>query len=148
MRTPENETIHGECPHNEHHSRKYMAWCIYTNTCNLDYRVGRLALVFALPASDEVPIPRVMTLVQRFSPIPETTNGASGFYRVKKLMSRGLPRFEVVATSQVARLCSLAPRIEGPAARGVEGNKSLVHYDQFYINTYRNPRDFLFVHAN
>ncbi|KAG9089800.1 hypothetical protein FRC06_001389 [Ceratobasidium sp. 370] len=70
--------------------------------------VGRLALLFALKPSFEVPEPRLMAYVQRFSKIPSTPSHTSGFYGVGKLFDRGIPRtprYEVIAASQIARPC-------------------------------------------
>lgn len=94
-----------------------------------------------------MPDPPLMAYVQRFTTIPHVTSGVSGFYAVSKSQHRGSPRYEVVAASQIARPCPLSPIIKGRASRGVEGHESLDHYDSFYINKFRRPRDFSFIHS-
>ncbi|KAG9091599.1 hypothetical protein FS749_016423 [Ceratobasidium sp. UAMH 11750] len=110
-----------------------------------NYAVGRLLLLFALKPSHEVPHPLLMAYVQRFSAIPQTPSGNNGFYAVAKMQRRGSPCYEAIAASQIARPCPLAPRFKGPAARGVVGHESLEHYQEFYINRYRTPRNFFFL---
>ncbi|KAG9088843.1 hypothetical protein FS749_001827 [Ceratobasidium sp. UAMH 11750] len=120
IRVPEEETLH-------------------------NYAVGRLLLLFALKPTHEEPHPLLMAYVQRFSTIPQTPSRNNGFYAVTKMQRRGLPCYEVVAASQIARPCPLTPRFKGPAARGVVGHESLEHYQEFYINQYRTPRNFFFL---
>ncbi|KAG8690521.1 plasma membrane H+-ATPase, partial [Ceratobasidium sp. 395] len=80
------------------------------------YSVGRIALVFALKPTFQVPKPRLMAYVQRFSEIPKTAAGLTGLYAVARLQDRqAQPRFEVIAASQIARPCPLSPLIKGPA---------------------------------
>ncbi|KAG8707725.1 hypothetical protein FRC09_001650, partial [Ceratobasidium sp. 395] len=88
-----------------------------------DYSVGRTALIFSLKSSSTVPSPRLMVYVQRFTSIPVAPSASNGFYAVAKMTERGSPRYEVVAVSQIARPCPLAPVIKGPAARGVHGQQ-------------------------
>ncbi|KAG8735750.1 hypothetical protein FRC10_010211, partial [Ceratobasidium sp. 414] len=93
--------------------------------------------------SVEVPEPRVMTYVQRFTPIPDSPSPTSGFYGVCKLPSeQGVPQLEVIAASQIARSCPLEPQIKEKTGQGVDGTQSLDYYDRFYINKYRIPDDF------
>jgi hypothetical protein len=113
-----------------------------------DYAIGRIALVFALKPSIEAPAPRTMVYVQRFTAIPRTPSGVSGFYAVAKAFDRGEPRYEVISASQIARPCPLSPVFKGPATRGVPGHEVLDHYSKFYINKYRTPHEFLFLHAS
>ncbi|QRV97702.1 hypothetical protein RhiJN_25721 [Ceratobasidium sp. AG-Ba] len=89
VRTPETEVIH-------------------------DYAVGRIALLFALRPSAELPEPRLMAYVQKFSPIPKRATGVSGFYAVERLRDQrsDQSRFEVIAVSQIARPCPLSPQIK------------------------------------
>jgi hypothetical protein len=105
-------------------------------------------LLFALKPSVEVPKPILMAYVQRFTQIPHVPSGVSGFYGVAKAKNRGLFRYEAIAASQIARPCPLSPQIKGPAIRGVEGCQSLDRYVDFYINKYRTPHDFLFIHSS
>ncbi|KAF8593279.1 hypothetical protein BDV93DRAFT_482507 [Ceratobasidium sp. AG-I] len=121
MRVPEQETLH-------------------------DYSVGRVILLFSLAPCLLVPEPRLMAYVQRFSPIPKAPSRVSGLYAVAKLMQRGLPRYEVIAASQIARPCPLAPYIEGPAVAEGIGHASFDYYSKFYINKYRTPQNFTFLH--
>lgn len=110
-----------------------------------DYSVGRLALIFALTPSLNDPEPILMAYVQRFTTIPRTPSGTSGFYAVAKAVNRGASRFETIAAAQLARPCPLSPLIKGAATRGVIGHQSLDHYQQFYINKYRTPNDYFFL---
>jgi hypothetical protein len=116
------------------------------NCANTDYSVGRVVLLFSLAPSTEVPQPRLMAYVQRFTAIPRSPSGTSGFYAVAKLRSQGAPRYEVITVSQIARLCPLAPVMEGQAHRDVASYDALDHYEKFYINKYRTPHDFAFLH--
>ncbi|KAG8694961.1 hypothetical protein FRC08_008149 [Ceratobasidium sp. 394] len=108
-----------------------------------DYSVGRIALLFALKPSEDVLEPCLMAYVQRFSDIPKNSTGTTGFYTIGRLN-----RYEVIAASQIARPCSLSPQIKGVATRDIEGHQSLNHYKRFYINKYRLPIDFLFIHSS
>ncbi|QRV99076.1 hypothetical protein RhiJN_27095 [Ceratobasidium sp. AG-Ba] len=122
---------------------------ITIRTPELERIHGRIALLFALKPSAELPEPRLMAYVQRFSPIPKRATGVSGFYAVSRLQDQtGQGRYEVIAVSQIARPCPLSPQIKGSAIRGVEGQQSFDCYSQFYINKYRNPNDFLFINSS
>ncbi|KAG9122943.1 hypothetical protein FRC07_000441 [Ceratobasidium sp. 392] len=112
-----------------------------------DYSVGRAALVFALKPSPGMPVPRLMVYAQRFTPIPATPSSTTGLYPVARKTQRGSPRYEVIAASQLARPCPLAPIFKGRATRGIVGHASLDHYERFYINKYRTPYDFFFLHG-
>ncbi|QRV93928.1 beige protein [Ceratobasidium sp. AG-Ba] len=112
-----------------------------------DYSVGRVALLFAIRSSAEVPEPRVMVYIERFSDIPKTPTGTTGLHAVRRLLESNREqrrledggqrsRFEVVAVSQLARICPLSPLFKGPATTGIEGHESLNHYNTFYINKY------------
>jgi hypothetical protein len=122
--------------------------CSLTNNLQTGYSVGRVALLFALKPSREVSEPTLMAYVQRFSQIPVMPSGVSGFYGVKKASDRGAHRYEVIAASQIARPCPLSPQIKGPGIRGVDNSQSLDRYIEFYINKYRTPHDFLFLHSS
>lgn len=139
IRVPESESLHGMA--------KEASTRLIPLTITLDYLIGRVALLFSLAPSTLVPEPQLMAYVQRFTPVPRTTAGASGFYAVAKARNRGTPRYEVIAASQIARPCPLSPIIEGRANRAVTGHASLDHYDRFYINKYRTPRHFSFIHS-
>ncbi|QRV79933.1 beige protein [Ceratobasidium sp. AG-Ba] len=108
------------------------------------YSVGCVALLFGLKPTPEIPNPRLMCYVQRFGNILPKP-GFSSLHSIKKAKDRYSPKFEVIAASQVARPCSLAPRIEGPATQGIDGTQSLDYYEHFYINKYRVPEEFFFL---
>jgi hypothetical protein len=88
-----------------------------------------------------------MVYIQQFMTIPEKPTGALGFYAIAKAYQRGSPWYKVIAMSQIAHRCPLSPLIEGCADRKVIGYASLNHYKKFYINKYRTPRDFSFIHT-
>ncbi|CUA74203.1 hypothetical protein RSOLAG22IIIB_11042 [Rhizoctonia solani] len=111
-----------------------------------DYRVGRLVLIFSLALTTEVPIPRLMAYVERFTAISKKRSGVSGPHAVAKSTILGRTRYECVFLDQIIRPCPLAPIINGPAERGIEGHESLSYYNSFYINKYRHPRDFAWLH--
>jgi hypothetical protein len=89
-----------------------------------------------------------MAYVQRFTAIPRAPSGVSGFYAVAKALDRDLPRYEVILAEQIARPCPLSPVFKGSAIRGVVGHESLDRFSKFYINKYRTPHEFLFLHAS
>lgn len=87
-----------------------------------------------------------MAYVERFTAISKQRSGNSGFHTVGKSRVLGRTRYECVFLEQVIRPCPLSPIIKGAAKRDVEGHDSLSHYDSFYINKYRNPRDYAWIH--
>ncbi|KAF8594833.1 hypothetical protein BDV93DRAFT_565007 [Ceratobasidium sp. AG-I] len=104
-----------------------------------DYSVGRLALIFALTPSRDDPEPILMAYVQRFTSIPRTPSGTSGFYAVAKAVDCGASRFETIAAAQLARPCPLSPLIKGPATRGVLGTL-VVHFPQEMLRPLHQQR--------
>ncbi|KAG9122176.1 hypothetical protein FRC07_001561 [Ceratobasidium sp. 392] len=112
-----------------------------------DFSVGRIALIFALSPSRNRPVPRLMLYMQRFTNIPASPGNNTGLLSISKKTEGGSLRYEIVAASQLARPCPLAPVIKGPAIPGVVGHDSFNHYKQFFINKYRTPYDFFFLHS-
>jgi hypothetical protein len=113
-----------------------------------DYRVGRLVLIFSLTPSAELPNPRKMVYMESFSAMSRQYSSTSGFYAVAKARTHGRPRYRCAYLDQVIRPCPLSPIIKGPAQRGMEGHDSLDHYFNFYINKYRNPHDYAWMHQS
>jgi hypothetical protein len=89
-----------------------------------------------------------MAYVQCFTKIPQQPSKTSGFYAIAKAKAYGQPRYECVSLDQIIRPCPLAPIIRGAATPEIEGHASLDHYDEFYINKYRNPHDYAWVHTS
>ncbi|KAG8736283.1 hypothetical protein FRC10_009482 [Ceratobasidium sp. 414] len=72
---------------------------------------------------------------------------AMDFPAVKKTMNCRQSHYEIIAASQITWPCLLLPIVNQAATQGVEDLGSLDHYEQFYINKYRIPSDFLFLHT-
>lgn len=87
-----------------------------------------------------------MAYVQRFSKISPRPSGNSGFFAVGKAYRRNRLHYECIPLEQVIRPCPLSPIFNGPADPDVEGHASLDHYCRFYVNKYRNPHDFAWIH--
>jgi hypothetical protein len=104
-------------------------------------------MFFTLHPSIEIPKPGLMAYVQRFTSIPKAPSRVSGLYVVAKLLRRNSPCYEIIAASQIARPCPLSPYIVGAATPQVGGSDAFLCYDKFYINKYRTPRDFTFIHS-
>ncbi|KAG8732995.1 hypothetical protein FRC11_009448 [Ceratobasidium sp. 423] len=114
-----------------------------------DYHVGRLALLFAIAPSPLLPQPRLLAYVQRFTSIPRRPGGPSGFFKVRKSrVGGGMSHYEIIDTVQIAWACPLAPVIKEQALRDVQGHQSLERYQEFYINGFRTPCDFSFIHSS
>lgn len=117
-----------------------------SNTSKLrDYSIGRLRLLFSLSPTAVMPNPPTMAYVHLFTS-PGPVSAVSGFHGVGKCMTRGNARHAVIFASQIVRPCPLSPIFCGEADRDVKGTESLSHYDKFYVNKYRHPRDFCFIH--
>jgi hypothetical protein len=113
-----------------------------------DYHVGQLVLIFSPTPSTDIPDPRKMAYIELFSAISQQSSATSGFHMVAKSMAFGHPRYQCIFLDQVIRPCLLSPIINGPAVQGVEGHDSLDHYYRFYINKYRNPNDYMWMHQS
>jgi hypothetical protein len=111
-----------------------------------DCRVGWLVLIFSLTSSPDSPSPPKMAYIELFSAIPQQCSSTSGFHAVRRVKNMGYSQYRCIFLNQVIRPCPLAPIFSGPAVRGVEGHDSLDHYMNFYINKYRNPHDFAWIH--
>ncbi|KAG8768445.1 hypothetical protein FRC12_005555 [Ceratobasidium sp. 428] len=114
----------------------------------LDGKDRRWDAAFYVPTdSPGLRKPELEVVHEQFTSIPATPSSTTGLYPIAKRTQRGSPRYEVVAASQLARPCPLAPIFKGPATRGIVGHASLDHYKRFYINKYRTPYDFFFLHV-
>lgn len=115
---------------------------------NTAYRVGRLKLIFSVSRTPKNPSPRKMAYVQRFSKISCHPSGNSGFYGEGKAYQRDCLDYDCVPVDQVIHPCPLSPILKGAAAPNIEGHALLDHYYQSYINKYRNPHDFVWIHQS
>lgn len=150
---PTNTNVNDELAniHGESHRDDTRSCCIHVNhdrRIRVDYRVGRLVLIFAVASSPDNLKPPMLAYVERFTKVSKAASSISGFHAVAKSQILGHRRYDCILLDQVVRPCPLAPIIKGPAARDVEGHRSLEHYQHFYINKYQNPHNYAWIHQS
>lgn len=60
----------------------------------------------------------------------------------------GRKRYQMIAASDIVRLCPLSPVIHGRAPLDVNRDNVLEHFSNFYLNKYRNIDDYIFMSSD
>jgi hypothetical protein len=99
-----------------------------------------------MPSADSTQAP-VMAYIHLPTNAPSTPSPVAGLYGVRKCTrAQNEPQYIVIRADQIVRPCPLLPIIKGPANRNLTNSNALSYYQQFYINKYRHPREFAFLH--
>ncbi|QRV74692.1 hypothetical protein RhiJN_02707 [Ceratobasidium sp. AG-Ba] len=107
-----------------------------------DYSVGRVALLFALHVSAEVPEPRVMAYIERFSDIPKAPTGATGLH-AEEMPPKTYARLANTQRRPSPRCAGRSRRriVTGETMRHKAKNKGLYVDPSIASTNNRKPRD-------